>query len=227
MKKLIAILALITGCAQTPIAEQVPPAPTQEPPVETQTPQVPPPSTEPATTAKLSWPRHEWDAILTGEVTKNFDNLMMATDVQGFCPKFKSLSKDKQIQAFSEILIGVMKFESAWDPTSRMKEDLGIDHVTGLQVWSEGLLQLSYGDKEWAPWCEFNWAKDRLLPIAQRTITDPRINMACGVRIFANQVKAKKLLAPSKGYWAVMNTSSRYTKVSEIKARVSSLGPCK
>lgn len=224
MKKLILLLAILTACTQAPIT---PDATTPPPPVEPQptTPMVTPAT--PTITVKLSWPHQEWNEILITEVTKNFDNLSQATDTQNFCPKFKSLNKEKQIIAFAEILIGVMKYESAWDPNSRMKEDLGTDHVTGMQVWSEGLLQLSYGDKEWAPWCEFNWPKDKLLPIAQRTITNPRINMACGIRIFANQIKSKKVITPVSGYWSVLNTGSRYKKVAEIQTRVKSLEVCK
>lgn len=222
MKKLICLLAIIVGCAETPTIPD-PVAPPEQPVIpDTQ------PPVEESIVVKLSWPRSEWNDILIGEVTKNFDNLNLATDTTNFCPKFKSLSKEKKVIAFAEILIGIMKYESGWDPTSRMKESgLGIDRVTGMQVWSEGLLQLSYGDKEWAPWCEFDWKKDKLLPIAARTITNPRINLACGIRILANQVKSKRVLTPVSGYWSVLNTGSKYRKISEIQGRVKNLELCK
>jgi hypothetical protein len=64
---------------------------------------------------------------------------------------------------------------------------MGTDPVTGKQVASEGLLQLSYQDVPnygsvlKYPLCKIQWSKDKSLSVTdpKKTILDPYINLEC------------------------------------------------
>ncbi len=174
--------------------------------------------------------RASWSQTVSQMVDQNLTDFEKASDLIDFCPKYISLDKQKKIKAISELIVGVVYYESGYSPVSRMKEDLGIDKVTGVQVQSEGLLQLSYGDQQWAPFCKFDWPKDKLLSPTdpKKTILDPIINLECGIKIFSNQVALRKLITTTNNYWAVIKTGHRYQKISSIKAMVAKNAPfCK
>jgi hypothetical protein len=209
----------------------VTPKPTPKP-----TPTVTPKPTPVLSKAALSWEsnlskpeRKAWSYALVEYIAKDKEKFDKAADIESFCPKYKKLDKNTQIQALAETVLAVMFFESRYEPTSRMAEPpLGNDCVTKKPVYSEGLLQLSYCDKTWAKFCRFDWEADKKLDPKdpKKTILDPIINMECGVGIMANQVARKGLLAFTKNnYWAVLRPEGKYGKVPEIKARVKKNAP--
>jgi len=109
---------------------------------------------------------------------------------------------------------------------------MGKDPVTGQQVVSEGLLQLSYQDepnyrnKIPSGTCDFDYQSDRDYPNRdlRRTILDPKINLTCGVAILNHQIKRYGKIAISSGaYWAVIKTTSRYNRLSQIRQMTKSL----
>jgi len=77
-------------------------------------------------------------------------------------------------------------------------------------VRSEGLLQLTYEDRE-RYGCDFDWERDRRLPAsdASKTILQPRNNLECGSKILDRQVieEGKPLLSRS-GYWSTLRPGS-------------------
>ncbi len=155
-----------------------------------------------------------------------------ASDVELFCPKYKSLNDSQRLNFWGQFFAAVSKFESGWNPASRMVETtMGTDPVTGRQVASEGLLQLSYQDDvSYRNLCEFNWSKDQFLSDTdpKKTIFDPYLNLRCGIRIMARQLERKGSLTLSIGvYWSVLKISGRYTKINEISAITKSLTFCK
>lgn len=184
---------------------------------------------------KLSWehttsPRPErapWSDALMILAEETFHGFFQAKDFPEFCPRWNALSHKNKLIAISELVIAVTYYESGYSPTSRMVEvGLGNDPYTGAQVASEGLLQLSYGDKRWAPWCDFNWQKDKHLPLKQRSILDPVKNLNCGVRIMANQIARNDAIVISKNaYWSVLKRGHRNQKINQIKARVKLRAP--
>lgn len=106
---------------------------------------------------------------------------------------------------------------------------MGTDAVTGAQVYSEGLLQMSYQDTQWYTFCEFDWSKDRNLSATdpRKTIFDPKKNLACGLRVLANQIAKKGLIAVTSGtYWAVITPGNKYNKLAEIRALVAKSPGC-
>lgn len=187
------------------------------------------------TRTKLSWEnttaphpeRAPWSNHLMLLAEQNFDNFFQAKDMPAFCPKWNQLDHSQKLVAISELVIAVTYFESGYNPLSRMVEvGLGNDPYTGAQVASEGLLQLSYGDKRWAPWCDFNWSKDKYVALKNRSILDPIKNLSCGVRIMGNQIAKNKAIVISRNaYWSVLKAGHRNQKIEKIKARVKTKAP--
>lgn len=167
--------------------------------------------------------RAPWSAALSSLVDANLTDFSKASDITQFCPKYVSLTKTQQIKAVSELIVGVIYYESGYSPVSRMVETtLGTDPVTGRAVESEGLLQLSYQDQQWATFCKFNWPADKLLSATdpKKTILDPYINLACGVKIMSNQVKNKGAFTISSNYWSTLKAGGKYGQVGPIVTKV-------
>lgn len=163
---------------------------------------------------------NEWSGLLSG-----------ASDITAFCPTYNSLQNAERANVWAQIFAAITKYESAYSPVSRMQETtMGTDPVTGQPVYSEGLLQLSYQDVQWAKWCDFRWAADKnLSPTSpQKTILDPYKNLNCGVGIMAQQIKNKGSIVLNSGvYWAVLKGNGQYQQISGIQSLVKSLSLCK
>jgi hypothetical protein len=151
-------------------------------------------------------------------------------DIQDFCPAFPSLTTENRVGFLVYFVSAIANFESSFSPTNRYNEStMGTDSVTGLPVYSEGLLQLSYQDTVWAPFCQFDWAhdKDFAPKDPRKTIFDPIKNLSCGIQILDLQIKNKGYLQVNAGaYWAVIKTNSTYNKIPEIKALTRALPVC-
>lgn len=145
-----------------------------------------------------------------------------------FCPKWKELSKDDKISEFSKYLRGIVIFESGFKLNSRMVETtMGTDPITGRQVASEGLFQLSYQDGKNYPDCNgIDFSKDKKLAPddLKRTIFIPEIQFKCAIsimdRILKNRITENAVGKGSYGlgrYWSVVRTER---KASSIKAKM-------
>jgi len=172
-----------------------------------------------------------WSTYLFNLISTDAKALLSAQDFPQFCPTYSSLSEKQKINVAGQLVAAITKYESGYNPLSRYHEStMGTDPVTGLPVYSEGLLQLSYQDAQWASFCPFDWSADQYLSETdpQKTILDPYKNLYCGVRILANQVQKKGLIILGSGaYWAVIKSNSAYQKLDEIKAIVRTLSFCK
>lgn len=169
-----------------------------------------------------------WTDEIVKDVTTHLEKFKAGQDWPKICPKWNNLNDRQKTRVIGVGIVGTIWFESGYNKLSRMQETtMGKDPVTGKPVFSEGLLQLSYQDIQWAPWCEFDWSKDKNLDPKdpRKTILDPYKNLACGIRIMANQVEKKQLFFPKSGYWAVQNTGSKYTQVPGIKAKIAKYAP--
>lgn len=167
--------------------------------------------------------RAPWSKAVVESIDTNYNKFIQAKDWSSFCPRFQLLDKAQKINAMAEFVVAVAYYESGYNSLARMREDLGTDKVTGQQVMSEGLLQLSYGDKLWAPWCEFDWARDRHLPIStRRSILEPTKNLRCGLGIMANQINrhSSVVVRHPKSYWSVIADGHKNQKIFKIKQRV-------
>lgn len=171
-----------------------------------------------------------WTQHLLATIDKDYSATLLpgSRDITNFCPNYHSLNDTKRIQFWGHLISAITKFESAFDPTSRMKEpSLGTDKVTRNTVYSEGLLQLSYQDSGWIPNCEINWQKDKNLgpKDPRKTILDPYINLSCGTWILVNQIRNRNQIAVSSGaYWAVLRPG--HPRLSSIQSLTRQMPGC-
>lgn len=191
----------------------------------------------------LSWEKNHperkpWSDFVFGLVAGElFDSFDSAKDAAKICPRYAELTKAQKVLVWGELISAMAYYESGWKPTSRMTETtMGTDPVTGRQVESEGLLQLSYQDVPnyglvlKYPACKIDWQKDKNLVATdpRKTILDPLINLECGLRILGNQIRKKGSVILSTGvYWAVIREGGKYSKISQIIEMVSKTGVCK
>ncbi|MGZ3773599.1 MAG: murein L,D-transpeptidase catalytic domain-containing protein [Pseudobdellovibrionaceae bacterium] len=176
--------------------------------------------------------RKQWSQYLEKIILENWNSLLTgASDISYFCPKYGSLDNDQKANVWAQLFVGIVKFESAYDPHSRMRETtMGIDPVTRKPIYSEGLLQLSYQDQLVYKFCKFDWSKDKNLSATDRnkTILDPYINLDCGVGIMAKQIaRTGKIKVGSGAYWSTLKTNSSNNEISNITAMVRSFPLCR
>lgn len=175
-----------------------------------------------------------WSQTVYNVISKEEPQMLgqnVADDVETFCPKYRSLNDNQRLNFWGQLLAGMSKFESSWNPASYYVETtMGLDPITGRQVASEGLLQLSYQDQSsYNLNCGFNWTLDRLLTNTdtKKTIFDPQNNLRCGIKILAKQLAKQRAISTTTGvYWAVLKNGGKYTKVPEIAAVTKTLSFC-
>ncbi len=154
--------------------------------------------------------------------------------VKDLCPNFFALSVEQQRTFWAYLFQAIAVPESSMNPYTRFREVgiPGIDSVTKQPVWSEGLLQLSYGDTYGHKQCEFDWKRDQHLEDTDRskTIFDPRINLQCGVYIMARQLTRIKTIVTGEGtlytkayYWSVLNNKAGSGGHASFKKQMGNL----
>jgi hypothetical protein len=177
-----------------------------------------------------AWSNTVYKVIQTEEPQMLGQNV--ADDVETFCPTYRSLSDNQRLNFWGQLLAGMSKFESSWNPASYYIETtMGLDPITGRQVASEGLLQLSYQDeKSYKLDCGFDWNIDQQYTNtdARKTIFNPHNNLRCSIKILARQLTRQRAISTTTGvYWAVLKKDGKYTKVAEIAAITKTLTFCK
>lgn len=197
IKTLALTLMILSACSSLPVPSSPGPAPS---PVVTPSPVV---SSSPAPVVSKEWPILRWQPEYSDFVKQKTPEFLLANEPAGyeptsFCSSYHELSREQRKQFWADFWQNVAQVESAnskgiIDRTLQYLErqlegvDDPIDEVTGNPVLSEGLLQLSYQDKNSyssLPTCaKFNWSKDKSLPLKDRTIADPLINLGCGIEI--------------------------------------------
>ncbi len=218
-----------------------PPKSPQEPPSIDNPAPVSPPKPDPTETPgeaylPLSWEKvraegKSWSQFLHESIRLNFHNMLEEVqDMETFCPRYKSLTETEKINAFGMLIAGVVKYESSYNPLRRYREStMGKDPITGEQVVSEGLLQLSYQDIRGWPACQFDWKHDKILDPTDphRTILDPYRNLDCGLRILASQIRRRgHILLEKNVYWATLKINGKYEKIQPIIKIVKTLKFC-
>lgn len=232
---IVGIVGFLSGCVNVAHARASKPPVTESTPKPSPTPS--PKSEAPAEpdSVYLAWDvkpeGKQWSAVLLKSIDTNWQELKKAGDIADFCANWETLSEAKKKEVFAELMIAIAYYESGWSPVSRMKETtMGIDPITKLPVYSEGLFQLSYQDEQWIK-CGFDWEKDKTLSPEdpKKTILNPALNIDCAVRIMARQIKNKgEVLLFSGVYWAVIKQMGRYQKIDGIKNRVKlNVSACK
>lgn len=223
------------GCGRSP---QGNPPSTQDLPSENENPappevpEKPDPSFHPLLWEPVRREGRSWSDHVLELINQHAPNLLAgAEDIETFCPAYSGLDNSARANFWGLLISAIVKYESNFNPTTRMHETtMGTDPVTGLPVYSEGLMQLSYQDIRAYPFCnEFDWDRDQHLPPndPQKSILDPYKNLNCGVRILAQQIQKKNRITLSKGvYWAVLKINGKYTKIPQIAALTKMMPGC-
>ncbi len=154
-------------------------------------------------TAALSWEvnhaeRKPWSNKVVNMVLEHRGSLFAAQDMTTFCPKFNSLSMEEKSWVWAELIVGIVKYESDFDPNNIYHEP------PPLSIDSIGLLQLSYEDKAQYPFCNLNRKT--------KNLQDPINNLDCGIKIMAKLIDKWGVITNSKNrglaaYWSVVRKS--------------------
>lgn len=160
------------------------------------------------------------------------DMLIGARDIETFCPRYYKLNRNNKINAWLFLVSAIVKYESNFVPNDRFEEkDLGLDKITNLPVYSEGLLSLSYQDVLKFPFCdEFDWSRDKKLSPKdpKKTILNPLKNLKCGIQILNYQIrKYQEVAVDDDPYWAVIMPSNVHNKLAKIRALTNAISICK
>lgn len=231
----VAGLLALAGCATVStgyegtggLPEQPIDAPPPPPPGDTGNEPAPPPPPPPPPpellVQALAWEdgtpeRAAWSAELRKQVANNLTSLSKASDMAGFCPAYASLSNDQKVEVLADLMVGIARYESNYDPHQIYHEPppLGVDSV--------GLFQLSYEDG-------FTWC---MLDRASKSLEDPLNNIRCAVPKMARLVAKDKVLAGGSTnanalglarYWSVMRLGAGH-HVDDIRRIALNMAVC-
>lgn len=205
MKYLILATLILASCA-----------PVQTVPEKTETPMQEEPS------KAFPCARGSWCQVWTDTVKQKITPNLLNANYGSFCSNYRSLDKQALVLNFVK---SVAYAESGWNPEETYTETtMGKDAVTGKQIVSEGLMQMSYVDsKNWSsvPDC-------KAIDYAKKNIRDPQINLGCAMGIMgklagrnlATDVSDKASLG---AYWSTVRIGK-----TKSRAKLKSLmGDCK
>lgn len=175
--------------------------------------------------------RKKWSQYLMKLLLEDWNGLLKgADDIKDFCPTYYTLSSNDRANVWAQLIVGMVKYESNYRLTSRMREPgMGTDPVTRKPVYSEGLMQLSYQDQLGYKFCKFEWSKDKFLSPTdpKKTILNPYTNLHCGVGILWRQIARKaEITVGTRAYWSVLKTNHRSNDINSIIKLVKSLPMC-
>jgi hypothetical protein len=214
----MAVAAVLASCAPAPIGDGSPLRDNSRS------------SARQRTQVTIGW-LPEYDAFVKSQVFRYPELVRIPPDrLSNFCPGFAEI-RDKP-QFYAVLLWAIAGPESDWQRTQiTLETNLEgvanpLDPVTGQQVRSEGLLQLSYQDMEsyGAPEaCSFDWPADRAKAGAEyaagvpfgdgtRSIHDAYKNLGCALFIvnahLTQRYPSLKFEDALQRYWVVMNPKS-------------------
>jgi hypothetical protein len=151
-----------------------------------------------------------WDKIVEEALPPEMLSAEAGRDVRQWCPQFDAIGEADKRAFWAYFFQALAGAEAGLKPTARVRHtepEVAVkDAVTGVQVRSEGLLQLTYEDST-RYGCDFNWAADRTLKAGDpaRTILQPKNNLECGVKILDKQIiEQHKPLLSRSGYWSTL-----------------------
>lgn len=127
------------------------------------------------------------------------------------CPDYNDASEIDKKRFWALFFSSISLYETDFEPDTRYWE-------RGLNVWSEGLFQLSVSTGRYHNGCE-HLTKDNIL--------DPIDNIDCAVAVMRNQLRARGSLFPSRAYyWSVLTTTKKYKVQSFFKSQMEELSFC-
>jgi hypothetical protein len=180
---------------------------------------------------KVPTTQQRWTNFLYSHIDTEAPNLLEgASDMNKFCPRYDELSRPEKVMFWGKLIAEMTRYESGFDPQARTIEPNRVDELQGTQLYSEGLLQLSYQDTKWMPKCRFDWNVDRYLANddPRKSIFNPYLNLECGVYILNRQQRdGGPIVRADSAYWAVLKSSFKSNKISQISTATKELSFCK
>ncbi len=155
------------------------------------------------------------------------------------CPKWSSLTRGEREKFWSSLLWAIALPESGRKRTAVYRETtMSTDAVTGLQIRSEGLLQLSYVDlkNHRYPFGDISWAYDRTMALSDyakgvssgnptRTLLNAYSNLNLGLFIINRMVgkyPTEKLEKTMGKYWSTMRSTNPTFQVVMKQLKIKS-----
>ncbi|MBB1248305.1 hypothetical protein [Rhizobium sp. G21] len=148
---------------------------------------------------------------------------IMPADIDVFCPGYASTNNEGRAAFWRELLTAMARPESDYKTKTVLWEP-------GQFQYSLGLLQLSYHDRDSyseanPPGCQF---------VTEAEVTNPDVNLQCGVKIIAKLVRDGKPIGgstakPNSGgaaYWSTLRMSSPDAR-NEIIAATRAIPACR
>jgi hypothetical protein len=160
-----------------------------------------------------------WSVILAESIITDAPQLLHhpnlgRSEVRNYCPNFSNLKRADKVKFWIIVFSSIARFESAFNPKMRYEER--------KNFWSEGLLQLSYGDEK--------QHRDCKISLARQNIFDPQINLHCGVVIMRSQILqsnyGKIFTHGYFYYWSVLRNKIGAID-GEIKKHMNQIIGCK
>lgn len=200
------------GCATR--EQQTPPAqPAAKPSADPPKPLKPVPPTpidkKAAELGETTW-NPEWNQIVAQALPSVLLSNRVPRDVRDFCPRFYVMTNAQKRTFWAYFFQALAGAEAGLNPnaTARHTEPklAQQEHVPVTKVRTEGLLQLTYADRQ-RYGCAFDEDADRGLPPNDpaRTILQPKNNLVCGVAILKNQlIDLHRPIVWSNSYWATL-----------------------
>lgn len=201
-----------SGCATR--EQQTPPP---KPVADTPKPLKPVPHTpidkKAAELGEITWDP-EWSQIVAQALPPVLLSNRVPRDVRLFCPRFFVMTNVQKRTFWAYFFQALAGAEAGLNPNATVRHTepklAHEEHVPVTKVRTEGLLQLTYADRQ-RYGCPFDEAADRGLPPHDpaRTILQPKNNLDCGVAILKNQiVDLRRPLLWSNSYWATLRPGS-------------------
>jgi hypothetical protein len=152
----------------------------------------------------------EWDKIIELAIPPEMVSPQVPRDVRRFCPRFYEMDEADKRAFWAYFFQALAGAEAGLKPDTRVRhtdpEVAVTDKVTGRQVRSEGLLQLTYQDQQ-RYGCDFDWKRDKEMKADDpaKTILQPKNNLECGVKILDSQIiQHRKPLLSQSSYWSTL-----------------------
>jgi hypothetical protein len=141
------------------------------------------------------------------------DDKVPAREVRALCPGYFDATREEKKAFWALLFASIARLESGFDPERTFMEP------RPLRTLSVGLLQLSYGDQTRHAGCP--------LEPMEANITDPAVNLRCGVAILRNQLSARNTLFPPRFYYWSVLTRKRSQIERDFMQHREQLGFCR
>ncbi|MES2221941.1 MAG: hypothetical protein V4587_13365 [Acidobacteriota bacterium] len=152
----------------------------------------------------------EWSQIVAQALPPSLLSNRVPRDVRQFCPRFYVLTNQQKRTFWAYFFQALAGAEAGLNPAATVRHTepklAREEHVPVTKVRTEGLLQLTYADRQ-RYGCPFDQEADKGLPLDDpaRTILQPKNNLVCGVAILKNQIiDLHRPIVWSNSYWATL-----------------------